>query len=518
VSWAPRATIVVGLAVAFLPFAIFPDPLPIFGYTDQILIFAATVYVAVLLVPPLVASEYSRWLSAISADAPAMGIVRIALGIGAAPTGGFRSPLPRQGDAPYNIGFLIGAAVAGFAVTEFCLRLLGRALPDLAIAVSVLRWAIGGAAVCVGLAELILRFAGFSRPKMNQFDPVLGWRPRPGVAANYVREGAGYVSINAAGFRDVEHARTKPPGTYRIAMFGDSVTEAREVQVEETFWKRLETLLAKEPAIGGKQVEVLNFAVNGYGTAQAFLALREHALSYEPDLVLLAFVTNTDVEENSAVLNSHRFRPYFELTGGRLQLARSPGDNPKFMKQIYAESVRLRFLDGLRLYQLVREVKVTIRSHMRRPRRARRQPEIALGVSAGIYAQPPSGAWKDAWAVSEALLLEFDRLCKQSAAKFVVAVMPNPIQVTNDAAAQSRVCRELGVADLRYPDRRIEGFARAKGIHCIPLIEPFIKHIHDHGDDVYIPNPGSPVLHWTPAGHVLAARCIAAALVAMPII
>jgi lysophospholipase L1-like esterase len=377
-----------------------------------------------------------------------------------------------------------------------------------------LRWPAIGLIACVAILEILLRLLGFARPKMSQLDALLGWRQRPGVVADYVREGAGHVSFNAVGFRDVDHARVKPPDTYRIAVFGDSMVEAREVQLEETFWKRLESLLSGHAAVSGKRVEVLNFAVNGYGTAQSYLALRDCALDYRPDLVLLGFVTNTDIEENSAKLNSHRFRPYFAMIDGHLRQTYSPGDDPIFMQRLYRESVRLNFLDRLRSYQLAREIKVAVRSQLRRPRRARRRPEAALGISAGIYPAPQRKEWQDAWAITERLLLEIDRASRESGAEFVLAILPNPIQVTADSAAQQRVCRGLGVTDLRYPDRRLDSFARARGIRCIPLVDMFAQHIHNHGEDVYFANPGSPLLHFTKVGHELVAQHLAAELAA----
>lgn len=36
--------------------------------------------------------------------------------------------------------------------------------------------------------------------------------------------------------------------------------------------------------------EVLGFAVNGYGTAQQLIVLRNHVWRYQPDAILLAFL------------------------------------------------------------------------------------------------------------------------------------------------------------------------------------------------------------------------------------
>ena len=41
----------------------------------------------------------------------------------------------------------------------------------------------------------------------------------------------------------------------------------------------------------GKQVEVINFGVSGYGTAQELLTLRQKVWDFSPDIVVLAFTT-----------------------------------------------------------------------------------------------------------------------------------------------------------------------------------------------------------------------------------
>src|SRR5262249_54690346 len=113
-------------------------------------------------------------------------------------------------------------------------------------------------------AELLLRADGFSAPIWYQPDAHLGWSLRPGAEGWYTREGRAYAAINSAGFRDREHATAKPPGTFRIAVLGDSVPEALQVELRDTFWWRLQEKLRGCAALAGREVEVLNFGVSGY--------------------------------------------------------------------------------------------------------------------------------------------------------------------------------------------------------------------------------------------------------------
>ncbi len=99
------------------------------------------------------------------------------------------------------------------------------------------------------------------------------------------------VRTNAAGFRDREF-EPKPPGRFRIAAVGDSVTVGWEVQSDETYPKRLEQLLLTRT---GANLDLFNMGVGGYNSLQEFELIRTKVLAYEPDLILLGYVLNDGV-------------------------------------------------------------------------------------------------------------------------------------------------------------------------------------------------------------------------------
>ena len=124
--------------------------------------------------------------------------------------------------------------------------------------------------LCVGLfvAEIALRVAGYTFPTFYTPDAARGYALQPGMRGWYRKEGESYVQVNSDGLRDREHARQKPPNTFRVAVLGDSYAEALQVPVEAAFWRVLEAKLRACPVAGGRDVEVINFGVSGYGTAQ----------------------------------------------------------------------------------------------------------------------------------------------------------------------------------------------------------------------------------------------------------
>ncbi len=127
----------------------------------------------------------------------------------------------------------------------------------------------------VALTELVLRIAGVGSPSYGTTDMVRGWANRPGAKVWRNSEGEAYVEIDGDGLRGSGHLRHRPAGTCRIAVLGDSFTEAVQVAEDKTFSAVLERELGHCPGLANVRAEVLNFGVAGYGTAQELLTLRE---------------------------------------------------------------------------------------------------------------------------------------------------------------------------------------------------------------------------------------------------
>ena len=99
------------------------------------------------------------------------------------------------------------------------------------------------------------------------------------------------VKTNSAGFRDREHAKVKKRGTLRILGLGDSFTFGWGVAADESFLSRLEKLLHDAT---GKDVEVINTGVPGWGLNQYYLYLKERGVQHSPDVVILNYFVNNN--------------------------------------------------------------------------------------------------------------------------------------------------------------------------------------------------------------------------------
>jgi hypothetical protein len=126
-----------------------------------------------------------------------------------------------------------------------------------------------------------------------RLDPSLGWTSAAGG-----RSKDGLYRINGQELRaDRLYTQHVPPGTLRLAAFGDSFTFGAFVDNAQTWEAQLE---ASDP-----RIEVLNYGVNGFGPDQAYLRYEQTAGHLGADVVVIGYMS-----ENLARL-VNRFRPYY---------------------------------------------------------------------------------------------------------------------------------------------------------------------------------------------------------------
>lgn len=139
-------------------------------------------------------------------------------------------------------------------------------------------------------------------------------------------DGTWHFATNAQGFRDsYDYKYEKAPGARRILCLGDSQTLGFEARQERIFPTVIEQRLRRL----GHNVEVLNTAVPGFGTAEEFAFFENEGLKYKPDVVVLGWHIS-DFAENEAsglfqlrdsVLSSRKYQYTPGL--GTIQLANS---------------------------------------------------------------------------------------------------------------------------------------------------------------------------------------------------
>jgi hypothetical protein len=376
---------------------------------------------------------------------------------------------------------------------------------------------LGSLFMGVVIGEVGLRVAGVEGyPKIGAFvdsaptrfhtsDPDLGWTLKPGVSGEWKGEGASFVQVNSEGLRDREHTKAKPPNTLRIAVLGDSFTEAIHVPVEQTFWSKLERKLGNCEAVKGrKKVEVINFGIQGYGTAQELIMLRKKVWDYNPDIVVLAFFIGNDVINNSPQLEYDHYRPFFRYdANGKLVADMSfrnlaPIDRNKRAVS-FVDRMPSWLVNNSRILQVIKKVDLDLKKGQ--------LSEDFTVLSTKNLKEPQDAAWKDAWRVTEGLIVKMHNEVVQKKADFLLVTIGDPIQV--DPAKRKKFMQEYNIQDLFYPDRRLEKLGAREGFRVLNLAEQFQGYTEKyqvcaHGFDNSVPCGG----HWNELGHRLASILI----------
>ncbi len=166
---------------------------------------------------------------------------------------------------------VIGVIVCQFAVFEVSLRLKGG-------------------------SEAAAEFQRLFTP-----DSAIGYRLKPGARSHFkTAEFETDIFINSAGVRDDELG-PKTQDERRILILGDSLVLAVQVQVHETFCRRLEERLNRHYRASGVRYRVINGGVQGYGPVEEYLFFRDVVRTLDPDIVLVAlYAANDAIEANTS--------------------------------------------------------------------------------------------------------------------------------------------------------------------------------------------------------------------------
>jgi len=410
----------------------------------------------------------------------------------------------------------------------------GRRAADLALIFS-------GIAIAFLLAEVAVRVTGLARVSLYTFDVDRGWGLKPGAAGWQRDEGAGFVSVNRAGFRGPEWTVAKPPDTYRIAVVGDSFTEAPHVAYDQTFSAVAQRALGECPLLRDKRVQVMDFGVDAYGTAQELITLRRHAWRYSPDLVVLAFFSGNDLRNNSVALEGDKCRPFYLYDGDRLVLG-----GPFERSRWFYLSCMMRFESRhSQVLNLLGDAKSEIRSRIKAMEAAHRhgssdrtsrsgaasrayagavarvadRQSASLheeGIEDNIYRPPTAPAWREAWRVTEGIIAMMARETAAHRVPLLVVTLADPPQIYPDPAVRASYMRVYGANDIFYPDERIKALGEREGFEVLNLAPPMQKYADEH--HVYLvgfKNTKMGIGHWNAAGHRVAGELIARKICAM---
>lgn len=309
-------------------------------------------------------------------------------------------------------------------------------------------------------------------------DPKYGNRPLPNQRTFHNRScyANSQVSTNSAGMRDRPRQKNKTPGTYRVAVLGDSMTEGVQVPDDATFTRVLEERVPN--------TEFLNFGASSIGTAVELLQYRALARAYAPDAVLLMFFFGNDVEDNHPPLKKKRdpimgaITPYLVSDGEGLRLESGVHRTASWKK---------RWLRKLWLGQwlTILYYRITLK-----PKPAPAADNERSEVDRETHEQ--------AFQLTLQILRTFHREVREDQRRFVLALVPDGGQALGRDG-------QLGSETTRYYDR-VVAFARAEGIEMVDLVPPLLKRARAGELSQYsFPCDG----HWDVGGHAAVAEILA---------
>lgn len=378
-------------------------------------------------------------------------------------------------------------------------------------------WTTAAAAVlALSVVEAGLRIADTRSEMATAFrmdDERRGWALRPGFAGWVTAENKVWVQINSDGLRDRERRREKPAGTIRVAVLGDSYIQAVNVPIEKAFTSFLETRLASCAQPLGRQAEVINFGVSGYGTAQELLTYRHHAAAYHPDIVVLAMYLGNDIFNNSRELNESDGHavPYFVLRDGKLVADTREVEDTTAATLPWYHRVRMSVTERFITAKLVYNGYALLRAPFVPLQVVEVAPPSASEASDLVYQPEPGQAADEAWRVTEALVRELADEVAANGSELWVVTLSTAEQVHPDLSVRRAFAQLVGVDSLFYPDHRIRDFAQAHGIPVVSLAEPLAdyaatNHVFLNGG--YNAEFPGGTGHWNETAHRLAAGLV----------
>jgi lysophospholipase L1-like esterase len=345
--------------------------------------------------------------------------------------------------------------------------------------------------------------------------PTRAWTLKPNVDG--VKQELDYtmpVRVNSLGVRGPEIGYDRTPGVFRILIVGDSAMFGSGVDNENTVPALLQAELAP------LKVEVINLSVAAYSTVQEYMLFMDEGRKYRPDLVLLAFSPNNDIQTNYEPLQSlyqkNQRRPFATLdSSGRLQIdmrhvpreveRRKKLAQRGLIKRFFQNSVVLRLL-GTARNKYLRADAVDPNVFLGWPHLA--EFDETLGLE-GRKKVDYEKLWGEAWAVTQALIREIQRESQAMGARFGLFVCTSMLQ--GDAGAQARVREAFpGMKlDLAKIDRELERFANEIGAPFIPILPAFEAAPKNSAEPLFYQFQDE---HWTPAGSRLVAEALARGL------
>jgi hypothetical protein len=322
------------------------------------------------------------------------------------------------------------------------------------------------------------------------------------------------VRFNNFGLHAPIYSFEKPAGVFRVLIIGDSFPQAMQVRYEDAFPQRLEDLLSQQL---GRPIEVTNLSIDAYGTDRELLLYALLGWQFQPDLVLLSVYTGNDMQDNQIDLETRRYgyridRPFFTLEGDTLRLHNST----IFDRNLYPNVPVFGWLVNHQNAQSPSPPQ----NPPAQPVVLNQQPyQLEYPVELGLYL-PEDEHWENAWALTTALIREFNQVVRLSNVPFAMFIIPDRRAVHSEdwQATLAAYAPQLPVLNQIDPipiaSRLIESLPNAD-FPILDLTTNLQKWVSVHPDQrLYYGGDG----HFNAVGHAVTAELLANWLISLQMV
>lgn len=331
------------------------------------------------------------------------------------------------------------------------------------------------------------------RERFERNDPVFHHRFIPNTSGYWkTQEFNPHYAINSLGLRDREISKTKPKGTKRVLLLGDSFTEGNGVEVNEAFPARVQALV--DNAGLSIRWEVFNAGEGSYSPLLHYLLLEKQLIDLEPDLVILN-LDLSDLYDDIQYTKLATFDASGKPTAARAEPERKPG--PWYVQAIYSFKDFLK--EHTRLYNFVRRYVAPLFAA---------RPEASDDVRVDKYAMIRDGydlGDGSAWSLSFGYIEMVRDLLAARGVPLWLTVYPYGHQVSPREWHKGRVfwSFEQNRVYSTAPQKQLEQLGRSRGIPVVNMTNDFLERSKTVFP-LYFALDG----HFLPAGHAVAAEAI----------
>jgi lysophospholipase L1-like esterase len=273
-----------------------------------------------------------------------------------------------------------------------------------------------------------------------------------------------YVNIihwNSHGYFDHDYQYAKPPGVYRILVLGDSYVEAIQVPLTKSFHKLLEKSLNDAiPPTGSqrKRYQVIALGYSGTGQENNYKVLKDEAVLYHPDAVVMTLCTN-DFCDDVPALRTERNLATGEIT------------------TLFRDLVRHGYAAGafmLRRLNRMRRERYTV------------SPELLQ------WEAPPEPRIESAWDYTLSMLLKSRDFCRRKGIEFVLVYLGSELEVRyalDPEGTMAELAKITGGGstpwDTARTVNRVTSFCREHRITLVSLLPDLIRAQKQTGKKVF---------------------------------